>query len=38
MQLDIGTLKKGAYIVQLEIEVAGQYPLRADHRIEIIDK
>lgn len=38
VQLDISTLKKGAYIVQLEIEVAGQYPLRADHRIEIIDK
>ncbi len=38
VQLDIGTLKKGAYIVQLEIEVAGQYPLRADHRIEVIDK
>lgn len=37
VQLDISTLKKGAYIVQLEIEVAGQYPLRADHRIEIID-
>lgn len=36
--LDISTLKKGAYIVQLEIEVAGQYPLRADHRIEIVEK
>ncbi len=38
VQLDIATLKKGSYIVQLEIEVAGQYPLRADHRIEILDK
>ncbi|HEY3286121.1 MAG TPA: hypothetical protein VGJ96_03260 [Gemmatimonadaceae bacterium] len=38
VQLDISTLKKGAYIVQLEIEVNGQYPLRADHRIEIIDQ
>jgi hypothetical protein len=38
VQLDISTLKKGAYIVQLEIEISGQYPLRADHRIEIIDK
>jgi hypothetical protein len=38
VQLNISTLKKGAYIVQLEIEVAGQLPLRADHRIEIIDK
>lgn len=38
VQLDISTLKKGAYIVQLEIGVAGQYPLRADHRIEIVEK
>ncbi len=38
VQLDISTLKKGAYIVQLEIEVEGQFPLRADHRIEIIEK
>jgi hypothetical protein len=38
VKLDISTLKKGAYIVQLEIEVAGQYPLRADHRIEIVDR
>jgi hypothetical protein len=38
VQLNISTLKKGAYIVQLEIEVDGQYALRADHRIEIIDK
>ncbi len=37
VQLDLSTLKKGAYIVQLEIEVAGQYPLRADHRIEIVE-
>ena len=38
VQLNISTLKKGAYIVQLEIAVAGQLALRADHRIEIIDK
>ncbi|MBW7934010.1 MAG: hypothetical protein H3C62_10450 [Gemmatimonadaceae bacterium] len=37
VQLDISTLKRGAYIVQLEIDVAGQYPLRADHRIEIVE-
>ena len=37
VQLDISTLKKGAYIVQLEIEVSGQFPLRADHRIEIVE-
>ena len=36
LELDISTLPKGAYIVQLEIEVAGQYVVRADHRIEII--
>jgi hypothetical protein len=36
LELDIHTLTKGAYIVQLEIEVDGQYVIRADHRIEII--
>ena len=36
LELDISTLKKGSYIVQLEVEVAGQYIVRADHRIEII--
>jgi hypothetical protein len=36
LELDISTLKKGAYIVQLEIEVAGQYTIRAEHRIEIV--
>ncbi len=36
LELDIHTLTKGSYIVQLEIEVAGQYVVRADHRIEII--
>ncbi|MFI5246897.1 MAG: hypothetical protein ACHQQR_16815, partial [Gemmatimonadales bacterium] len=36
LELDISTLKKGAYIVQLEVEVAGQYVVRAEHRIEII--
>lgn len=36
IELDISTLKKGAYIVELEIEVAGQYTVRAEHRIEII--
>ncbi len=38
LQLDISTLSKGAYVVQLEIEVAGQYVVRADHRIEIIGR
>ena len=36
IELDIHTLSKGAYIVQLEIDVAGQYVIRADHRIEVI--
>ena len=36
IELDISTLRKGSYIVQLEIEVAGQYVVRADHRIEIV--
>jgi hypothetical protein len=36
LEVDISTLKKGAYIVQLEIAVAGQFVVRADHRIEII--
>lgn len=36
LQLDISTLSKGAYVVQLEVEVAGQYVVRADHRIEIV--
>jgi len=36
IELDISTLKRGSYIVQLEISVAGQYTVRADHRIEIV--
>ena len=36
IELDISTLKKGSYIVQLEVTVAGQYVVRADHRIEIV--
>jgi hypothetical protein len=36
LELDISTLKKGSYFVQLEISVAGQYVVRADHRIEIV--
>lgn len=37
LELDIRTLTPGSYIVQLEIEVAGQYIVRADHRIEIVN-
>jgi hypothetical protein len=36
LELDIHTLTKGSYIVQLEVEVPGQYVVRAEHRIEII--
>lgn len=36
LELDVSTLRKGAYIVQLEVTVAGQYTVRADHRIEVI--
>jgi hypothetical protein len=36
LELDISTLKKASYIVQLEIEIIGQYVIRAEHRIEII--
>ena len=35
LQLDISTLKPGEYLVQLEIEVAGQYVIRADRRIVV---
>ena len=37
IELDITTLRKGAYIVQLEITVAGQPVLRAEHRIEVVE-
>ncbi len=33
--LDIKTLKKGSYIVQLEVEVAGQYVVRAERALEV---
>jgi hypothetical protein len=36
LDLDISTLKKGSYLVQLEIEVAGELTVRADHRIEVV--
>jgi len=36
IELDISTLTKGAYIVQLELSVAGQPTLRAEHRIEVV--
>ena len=36
IELDISTLTKGAYYVQLEIVVAGQPTLRSEHRIEVV--
>jgi hypothetical protein len=35
--LDITSLQKGTYIVQLEVEVAGQYVVRSERALEIID-
>ena len=36
VQLDIRSLKPGDYLVQLEVEVAGQYVIRADRRITVV--
>jgi hypothetical protein len=36
LEVDISTLQKGSYIVQLEIEVVGEYVVRAEHRIEVV--
>ena len=36
IELDISTLSKASYVVQLEITVAGQPTLRAEHRIEVV--
>jgi len=36
IELDISTLSQGSYVVQLEITVAGQPTLRAEHRIEVV--
>ena len=35
VQVDISTLRRGQYLVQLEISVAGQYTIRADRRIVV---
>jgi hypothetical protein len=37
LQLDISTLKRGEYLVQLEISVDGQYTIRADRRIVVVE-
>lgn len=36
--LDVTQLKKGAYIVQLEVEVAGQYRVFSERVLEIVDR
>lgn len=36
IEFDISTLARGSYVVQLELEVAGQPVLRAEHRIEVV--
>jgi hypothetical protein len=35
--LDVTSLRPGAYIVQLEVQVAGQYVVRSERALEIID-
>jgi hypothetical protein len=35
--LDVTSLRKGTYIVQLEVQVAGQYVVRTERMLEIID-
>jgi hypothetical protein len=37
LELDISTLRPGAYLVQLEVLVAGQYTIRADRRLVVIE-
>lgn len=37
LELDISTLQTGEYLVQLELSVAGQYVIRADRRLVIVD-
>ncbi|MBX3132626.1 MAG: hypothetical protein KF689_04485 [Gemmatimonadaceae bacterium] len=36
LELDISTLRRGEYLVQLEVTVAGQYSIRADRRMVVI--
>ena len=36
LELNIGTLSKGSYVVELEVELAGQVVMRADHHIEVV--
>lgn len=36
VEVDLSGLKPGDYLVQLEIDVAGQYTVRADRRLTVI--
>lgn len=36
LELDISTLRRGEYLVQLEVTVAGQYSIRTDRRIVVV--
>ena len=36
IELDVSTLTKGAYIVTLEVTLAGQPAMHAEHRIEVV--
>jgi len=38
VQVDISTLRPGDYLVQLEVDVAGQYVIRADRRITVVPR
>lgn len=37
VELDITTLSPGAYVVQLEVAVAGQYVIRAERRMQVAE-
>ena len=36
--LDISTLKRGSYIVQIEVDVAGQYTVRSERTLEVTNE
>jgi hypothetical protein len=35
IEIDISTLRRGNYLVNLEVEVAGQYTIRAERRLVV---
>jgi hypothetical protein len=36
--VDISTLRPGTYLVQLDVQVAGQYAIRADRQIVVVER